>query len=100
MFLEHAHLAIKLTQSPIHPYMQEQKQLTQNNHNQFYALMEQVGLEGKYQTLLIIFCSLLCFQGGMLSLGTPYYFAIAPYTNCPAPYQAASDCNSYVCSLP
>jgi hypothetical protein len=30
------------------------------------------------------------YSVGSLSLGGPYYFAVAPYANCPEPYSTAS----------
>jgi hypothetical protein len=33
-------------------------------------------------------------------LSSPYYFAVAPYTNCPEPHRDPTSCNQYVCSLP
>ena len=52
--------------------------------------MEVVGTEGKYQSIVLaLFCALV-FEVGSLSLGNPYYFAVAPYVNCPDPYRTAS----------
>jgi hypothetical protein len=48
--------------------------------------MEVVGTSGKYQNILLILFSVLVFEVGSLSLGNPYYFAVAPYVNCPEPY--------------
>jgi hypothetical protein len=50
----------------------------------YFGLMEVVGTKGAYQnTMLAIFC-VVVYTVGSLSLGGPYYFAVAPYTNCPA----------------
>jgi hypothetical protein len=66
--------------------------------NACFALLAEVGTSGKYQTLLIVFSCLLAFQCGIIALGTPYYFAVAPYT-CPPPHRGPN-CNHHVCSLP
>ena len=68
-------------------------------HNACYDLLSEVGTAGRYQTLIIVFSCLLSFQNGIISLGTPYYFAIAPYTNCP-PVHPYANCNQFVCALP
>lgn len=48
----------------------------------YFGLMEVVGTNGAYQnTVLTIFC-VVVYIVGSLSLGGPYYFAVAPYTNC------------------
>ena len=62
--------------------------------------MEVVGTKGKYQKIVLIIFCILVFEVGSLSLGNPYYFANAPYANCPQPYASGSECNEYVCSLP
>ena len=41
---------------------------------------------------MIILACLLCFQNGFVSLATPYYFAVAPYTNCPPGYEGITQC--------
>jgi hypothetical protein len=43
---------------------------------------------------------MVCLQNGIISLGTSYYFAIPPYTNCPPPHQGIVACTKYACSLP
>lgn len=48
--------------------------------------MEEVGVKGPYQNWVIALCGVLFFEIGLIQLGTPYYFAVAPYTNCPAEY--------------
>ena len=54
-----------------------------NIEKEYFKLIDAVGSKGKYQTALIILSCVLYFQNGFPSLGTPYYFASAPYTNCP-----------------
>ncbi len=55
--------------------------------------MEVVGTKGKYQKIILIIFCILVFEVGSLSLGNPYYFANAPYVNCPKPYASGSECN-------
>jgi hypothetical protein len=57
-----------------------------NSDSVYYKLMEEVGVHGKYQTGIIVLCCVLLFQIGAIQLGIPYYFAVAPYSNCPEPY--------------
>lgn len=64
----------------------------------YFGLMEVVGIKGAYQkTILAIFC-VLVYTVGSLSLGGPYYFAVAPYTNCPL--EQSVDCAAFACTLP
>lgn len=44
-------------------------------------------------------CIVLCVTT-IPALGTPYYFAVAPYTVCPEPHSGVAKCTEYVCSLP
>lgn len=62
--------------------------------------MEEVGINGPYQTWVIVLCSVLFFQIGLIQLGVPYYFAVAPYTNCPKEYEGITLCTEYACGLP
>lgn len=63
----------------------------------YFQLIHKVGSRGRYQHIVIaIFCVITLLTGAM-SLGSPYYFAVAPYVNCPPQHK---DCNAYVCSLP
>jgi MFS family permease len=72
---------------------------SERSPSQYFKLVEVVGTRGRYQTLLTILACLLCFQNGFLSLGTPYYFAVAPYTNCPG-HAGITECTRYACSRP
>jgi hypothetical protein len=58
--------------------------------NQYFRLMEVVGASGKYQNIILILFCVLVFEVGCLSLGNPYYFAVAPYANCPEAYPTLS----------
>jgi hypothetical protein len=58
--------------------------------NRYFRLMEVVGTTGKYQNIVLLLFCVLVFVVGSLSLGNPYYFAVAPYTNCPEPYSTAT----------
>ena len=66
----------------------------------YFKLIEAVGVSGNYQNLIIVFSFIICFLNGIISLGTPYYFAVAPYTNCPPPNTGITQCTTYACSLP
>jgi hypothetical protein len=66
----------------------------------YFKLMEVVGPSGKYQNIILAIFCVVVYSVGSLSLGGPYYFAVAPYANCPEPYSTASQCSNYVCSLP
>lgn len=79
----------------------EDKQLTvEVSQDCYFQLIEAVGTNGKYQFLIILLAYVVSFQNGVLSLGTPYYFAVAPYTNCPPPNEGITKCTEYACSLP
>jgi hypothetical protein len=52
----------------------------------YFQLVEAVGSNGKYQTAIIILSFIIAFLNAIPSLGTPYYFAVAPYTTCPYPH--------------
>lgn len=60
-----------------------QRLLSSKTEESYFRLIEAVGSRGKYQTLVIALAYLVSFQNGLISLGTPYYFAVAPYSNCP-----------------
>lgn len=71
-----------------------------NHQNIYHKLMEEVGINGRYQTFVIVLFCLVIFQNGMMILGSSYYFAVAPYTNCPKEYAGITLCTKYACSLP
>lgn len=77
-----------------------QRLLSSKTEESYFRLIEAVGSRGKYQTLVIALAYLVSFQNGLISLGTPYYFAVAPYSNCPEPYAGVTKCTEYACSLP
>jgi hypothetical protein len=66
----------------------------------YFKLIQAVGSSGKYQLVIILLAYLISFQNGLISLGTPYYFAVPPYTNCPPPHEGITECTRYACSLP
>lgn len=72
--------------------MEEQPTSHGNSESIYYKLMEEVGVNGKYQTWFIILSSALFVQIGFIQLGIPYYFAVAPYSNCPQPYEGITLC--------
>ena len=85
-------------------------QNTQNNHNQpqntqndknrvFLALMEKVGLEGSYQTILVVLLSVISYLAGGLMLIAPYLFYQDPYT-CHGLNLSGQECTDYICSQP
>ena len=76
--------------------MQEDHQ----SERSYYKLIDAVGSTGKYQTIISILACILCGLNGFMALGTPYNFAVAPYTSCPKQYEGITKCTEYVCSLP
>lgn len=58
--------------------------------------MKVVGTDGKYQYILIVLFCVVTLLTGQFALGSPYYFAVAPYT-CSSDI---SECDNFVCSLP
>lgn len=59
--------------------MDEDRPLKNNQENEYFQLIETVGIKGKYQMGIVILACILTFQNGFVSLATPYYFAVAPY---------------------
>jgi hypothetical protein len=71
-----------------------------SNHNIYSKLLEEVGIDGRYQTLIIVIFCITTFQMGMMVLGGSYYFAVAPYNNCPHQHPGTLQCTQHVCTLP
>jgi MFS family permease len=67
---------------------------------QINDLLPAVGNWGRYQAVVIIISSFLALQNGMIYITSGYNYAVAPYSQCPAPHQGVSLCTQYVCSLP
>jgi hypothetical protein len=49
----------------------------------YFQLIDKVGSRGRYQHIVIAIFCLITLLTGAMSLGSPYYFAVAPYVNCP-----------------
>ena len=64
----------------------------------FFSLLERAGIEGKYQTTLVVIMSFIGYLCGGLMLITSYLFYQDGYV-CPAEFRG-SKCFDYVCSLP
>ena len=88
----------------------KKSQNQENNHNTakqsendknriFMSLMERVGLEGSYQTTLIVLLSMISYLTGGLALMAPYLFYQDPYT-CPGLALSGQSCTNYICSQP
>lgn len=60
--------------------MTEQDERKSVEEKQFFQLVQAVGTSGRYQSLIMVLAVLICIQNGIISLGTSYVFAIAPYS--------------------
>lgn len=70
----------------------EEQQNKVGPEKRYSGLIRAVGAKGKYQSIIIILAYVLSFQNGFISLGNPYYFAVAPYSNCPQPHAGITQC--------
>ena len=61
--------------------------------------MEKVGLEGSYQTILVVLLSIISYLAGGLTLIAPYLFYQDPYI-CPNLNLSGQECTDYICSQP
>ena len=84
-------------------YMEKQKNHEQSSIEGGEAIAKiivEVGDNGRYQTSILILSIILILEIGIVLNGAFYTFAVAPYSQCPAPHTGISKCTKYVCSLP
>ena len=62
--------------------------------------MAVVGDNGLYQKITIIITIITALICSVIVQGGPYFFAVAPFTNCPPPNKGITLCTKYACSLP
>ena len=63
--------------------LSDEENHTDTNQCIYYRLMQEVGIEGPYQTVFAVIACYLCVCMGFIAFGGSYYLAVAPYTNCP-----------------